>query len=75
MVHPISTSVLPQHLCSEKALGQVLLVLLISGLARLRVRVTSARTSCRPMLSRSLLSVTSIHSKENCRPNQQICTG
>ena len=50
------TLALPQHLCSGKVLGQVLLVLHISDLVRHQVRGTSARTSCRPMLSRSLSS-------------------
>ena len=43
----------PQHLCSGKVLGQVLLVLHIKDLDRLLVRGTSVKISCKQMQNRS----------------------
>ena len=47
------TLALPQHLCSGKVLGQVLLVLHTKDLDRLLVRETSAKISCKQMQNRS----------------------
>ena len=47
------TLALPQHLCSGKALGQVLLVLHTKDLDRLLVRETSVKISCKQMQNRS----------------------
>ena len=47
------TLALPQHLCSGKVLGQVLLVLHTKDLDRLLVRETSVKISCKQMQNRS----------------------